>query len=354
MPYKSRFPCEPPYISVPSFIFGLPTATIEEKEPVIIDANRPDTHFLTKLTYREWAKRFAAGLRAAGLKQGDRVMLFSGNNIFTPIVIMGTLMAGGIYNSTNPAYTANELAYQLKICQPSFLLVADICMERAILGARQAGFNRNQIYLFSEPELSGKAREPSISAGSHKLFKDLIASAEDGAKFTWEELDTKEKSGRTALLIFSSGTTGLPKGVEVSHRNLVANIMQLTSMQTQTRKNPTKWVRRGLCCLPMYHALGLTFYNFVSPKAGIQVYLMERWNLEEVLDHIQHFKISELVMVPPMILGIAKYPKIRDYDLSSIRKVQVGAAPLGLELTAQFESIWDGRVRIRQVWGMSE
>ncbi|KAJ5651604.1 uncharacterized protein N7484_005327 [Penicillium longicatenatum] len=349
MPFSSRWSLDIPDISIPSFIFGSSSAAIlPDKGPLFIDAKRPDINF-THHSYREFAKRLAVGLIDAGLKTGDRVMLFSGNHIFSPIVIMGTVMAGGVYNSTNPGYMPHEVAYQLKTCQPTFLLVADNCLERALKGADMVGFNKKQIYQFGDPQ--------SKTDSSIRSWAQLIASPERGAKYQWEELNTPESSTRTAILIFSSGTTGLPKGVEISHRNLVANVSQLLKMQTLSNSAPdpsSVWRRRGLCCLPMYHALGLTFYNFVAPKGDIQVYIMERYKLDDVLQHIQDYKISELVMVPPMVLGFAKHPQITKYDLKSVRKVMVGAAPLGIELTAQFESIWNGDVRIRQVWGMSE
>ena len=135
---------------------------------------------------------------------------------------------------------------------------------------------------------------------------------------------------RTALLIYSSGTTGLPKGVEVTHFNLVANMLQFMRLQFS---DTSAYERKGLCVLPMYHGLGLVYYGFVAPKVGLQTYLMERYNLEEMLSCIDRFKITELLLVPPILLAMAKHPSTRKYDLSSIRKVTAGAAPIGMEVT---------------------
>lgn len=114
--------------------------------------------------------------------------------------------------------------------------------------------------------------------------------------------------------------------------------------------------RRSLGVLPCYHGLGLMYYCLLAPKLGIEVYLMERFDLLTMLGHISRFKITELLLVPPILVAMAKHPAARngDFDLSSIAKVVVGAAPLGNEVTEQFEELWQGRVKVRQAWGMTE
>jgi 4-coumarate--CoA ligase len=351
MPYKSQSQWEPLHSSVPTFLFGSPVAAMASTEPLIIDPKRPKTHYLTLHTFREWSKRFASGLVAAGFEPGDRVTLFSGNDLFTPVVVIGIIMAGGIYNSANPAYTPRELAHQLKDCEPRFILAAGNCLDRAREGAELAGICQERVFLFEsfQPEASDKISQKP-TAGNH--WCSLISTPELGKDFRWEELDSPNLSSRTAILVYSSGTTGLPKGVEISHFNLVSNTRQL--LQVQFTSEPSR--RRALCCLPMYHGLGLVYYTIVAPKAGIQVFLMERYKLSELLDHIQRFKITELLLVPPILLAISKDPGVQKgkYNLDSIQKVVAGAAPLGIEVSQEFEKIWSGRIKVRQAWGMSE
>ena len=114
--------------------------------------------------------------------------------------------------------------------------------------------------------------------------------------------------------------------------------------------------RRTVCAVPLYHGLGLVYYTFVAPKAGIHTYMMERWDLQDMLNHIQRFSITELILVPPMLVAMAKHPSVRfgHCDLSSVRKVVAGAAPIGREVTEQFEELWWGKLKVRQAWGMSE
>ncbi|KAJ9612213.1 hypothetical protein H2200_003810 [Cladophialophora chaetospira] len=356
MLYESRWSLTPPHVSVPSFLFGSPRANLSDTEKIMLDWKRPETHYFTLYTLREWSMRFAAGLTAAGLQQGDRVMLVSGNNFWTPVVVLGTLMAGGIYNSANPAGTSRELAYQLKDSEPRFIFAAENCLGPMREAAKLHGIDQSCIYLFEElPShftTATERQEKSIN-GIAEHWGTLLTTQKVGSAFEWEQFHSAEMASRTAILIYSSGTTGLPKGVEVTHYNLVATTMQL--MMTQL-SDQTLTQRRGLCVLPMYHGLGLVYFVFVATKARLQSYIMQRYNLQDMLFCIDHFKITELLLVPPMVVALAKHPAARngDYNLSSVRKVVAGAAPLGMEVTKQCEELWSGRLRIRQAWGMSE
>ena len=337
-------------------MFDSPNATINSTNKIIIDAKRPDTHYFTLHSYREWAKRFATGLVAAGLQKGDRVMLFAGNNIFNPMVIMGTIMAGGIYNSANPAYTPRELSHPLKDSDPRFILAADNCVDRALEAVDLVGMDRKHVFLFTELPMEREEIWTTLPTGWTKQhWSTLVASPEIGRHFVWEELESLELAKETAILIYSSGTTGLPKGVELSHRNIVANALQVKQIQLSDPEIAPN-DRRSLCTVPLFHVLGLGYFVFTAPKWGIQTYLMERYNLPDLLDHIQRFKITNLILVPPILVAMAKHPSLRDgtYDISSVRSVGVGGAPTGMEVTQQFEELFDGKLKVRQAWGMSE
>ncbi|RDW66631.1 hypothetical protein BP5796_09380 [Coleophoma crateriformis] len=351
MPSKSQLPWVPVHQSVPSFLFESPTATLPSTKPIIIDPKRPKTHYFTLHTLREWSKRLATGLVAAGFEAGDRVMLFSGNDLFTPVVVLGTLMAEGIYNSANPAYTPRELAHQLKDSEPKFILAADNCLDRALEAADLAGLSRSRVYLFETIQPGHENTAPQTSmVGNH--WRSLISTPDAGEDFKWKELNTPELSNRTAILVYSSGTTGLPKGVELTHYNLISNARQLRQVQFTT--DPSS--RRALCCVPLYHGLGLVYYMIVAPSMGMQVYIMERYNLADMLDYIPKFKLTELLLVPPILIAMSKHIQTHQgkYNVDSIQKVIAGAAPIGMEITQDFEKIFSGRLNVRQGWGMSE
>lgn len=362
MPYESRWPLSPPSTSVLSFVFGSPLAILPSNERIIIDCQHPEAQYFTLHSLREWSKRFAAGLVATGLQQGDRVMLVSKNSFWSPVLILGVLMAGGIYTSGNPACTARELAYQVKDCEPRFIFVSKPCSDQVLEAASSLGFDHLRVFGFdrlpvdpTDPHVVFPPQSNEIQNPAHQLqsWASLIASPELGIKFEWDALSTPALANRTAILVYSSGTTGLPKGVELTHYNLVTTTMQQMKMQL----SDTSIVhRRSLCVLPMYHGLGLVYYVFVAPKSGVQTYMMEQYDLHSMLANIERFKITELLLVPPIVTAVAKNPSARNgkYDLSSLRKVVAGAAPLGLEITQQFEELWSGKLRVRQAWGMSE
>lgn len=154
MPYRPRWSVSVPIIDVPSFIFTSPTALLPDK-PVFVDCKSPDTHFLTLNTFREWSKRIAACLAAAGLKPGDRVLLWSGNSIFFPAVAMGVIMAGGIFTSGNPSFPPRELAHQLRDADVWFLLAAEAYVDFALERANFAGLSRDQVFLFNNAPFDG-------------------------------------------------------------------------------------------------------------------------------------------------------------------------------------------------------
>ena len=309
-----------PLASIPTCIFGTANGPLPDL-PAFIDCGAPNTLRLTLTEYREWAKRFAAGLIKAGLRDGDPVLLHSKNNIFTPVVIMGIVMAGGVATAANPALVARELAYQLRDSGARFLLTASDLVDCAGQAASVAGLDPSQIFIFDHTPLTD--RKPSKSSYQH--WSQLITDRAAGALFRWEEFSTKAHAHRTALLIYSSGTTGLPKGVEATHRNLVANICQFIHLQTldpRFRQLDESGRARTLCALPMYHGLGLILYSMISPKRHLPVYIMERFDRKKMVESIQRFKITELLLVPPILTWLAKSPLVRSGVFRSLERAE--------------------------------
>jgi 4-coumarate--CoA ligase len=250
MPIQSRWSIPIPEISLPSWLFGSPSAPLPDKR-AIIDANRPNTHYLTLSAFRLWSKRVAAGLKKAGLQPGDRVLLFSGNNIFFPVIFMGIVMAGGIFTGANPTYVARELAYQLKDSGAKFLVCVDGSLHVGLEAAKINGMGKDRIFIFDDEALEGTGK----SRLGVRNWRALIASVQEGEQFAW--VDTKNPADTTAALNYSSGTTGMPKGVEITHYNYVANAEQVLAVfrldeDYQERLETEQW----LGFLPMYHAYG--------------------------------------------------------------------------------------------------
>ncbi|KAI1641297.1 hypothetical protein F4809DRAFT_654783 [Biscogniauxia mediterranea] len=350
MVVSSRWTAPMPECSVPTWVFGSSFGDLPE-DPQFIDAEQPDTHVLTRSGYRLWCKRLALGLQRAGLKPGERVLLFSGNTIFAPVIFMGVLMAGGVFTGANPGFVPRELAYQLKDSGASFLIATDSRMEVAIEAAAEAGLSRDRIYSVDgttfDVEL-GKARLGT------KHWLSLLAPKDDGLKFDWvEPSDTK---ATTCCLNYSSGTTGTPKGVQISHYSYVANGSSVVYVAKQDSQYEEKRRRaRELCILPIYHPYGQTLFACIFPMVGHPVYIMPAFDLVKMLKHIQEYRITALTCIPPFLLALAKHPAARKYDLSSIETISSGAAPLGLGLCDEVSKLWpQGAVTVRQGWGMTE
>ncbi|KAI1272446.1 AMP-binding enzyme [Xylaria sp. FL0933] len=350
MVIPSRWETPIPKCSLPKWVFGSSFDPLPDS-PQFIDPDNPETRIITRAGYRLWSKRVALGLQRAGLKAGDRVLLFSGNNIFFPTIFMGTIMAGGIFSGANPNFVARELAYQLKDSGAYILIASDASMEIAMEAAEQAGLPKSRVYSFDATAMDkqkGKARLGS------QHWTQLLASETDAAKFDWfEPADPKTT---TLCLNYSSGTTGVPKGVELSHYSYVANgvhvkyVEDLDPEVTEKRKT-----QRQLCFLPCYHGYGQTYFLSNFPQSGVPVYIMSAFNFEKMLQHIQRYRITHIVAVPPIIVMLAKNPLSRKYDLSSVQSMGSGAAPLGLEVSDEVAKLWPpGAMTVRQGWGMTE
>ncbi|KAI3325930.1 acetyl-CoA synthetase-like protein [Xylariaceae sp. AK1471] len=349
MVVPSRWETPIPICSLPKWVFGSSFDPLPDT-PQFIDPDRPD-RVITRAGYRLWSKRIALGLQRAGLKTGDRVLLFSGNNLFFPAVFQGVLMAGGIFTGANPSFVARELAYQLKDSGAYILIAADASMEIAMKAAEQAGLPKSRVYSFDATAMDKQT--PKVRLGSQH-WTDLLASEENAVNFDWVE--PTDPRATTCCLNYSSGTTGVPKGVEVSHYSYVANGVQVKFMEdlnpeiTEKRKT-----YRQLCFLPCYHAYGQTYFSSNFPHQGTPVYIMPSFDFEKMLQHIQKYRISHVVAVPPIIIALAKHPASRKYDLSSIQHIGSGAAPLGLEICDEVSKLWPtGAITVRQGWGMTE
>ena len=357
MPLKSPYPPLPiPDCSIATYTFTSPSYPLSKDRPLFIDAEAPSTHFLTRHTYRLFAQRLALGLQRHGFKAGDRLLLYSGNNIYFPVVIQGTIMAGGIFSGANPSYVAREVAYQLKDSGATYCLAAAASLRTGLDAAEEIGFPRSNIFVFD-------AKPNGAPTEGVKHWSSLLAPAEEAQGFEWDPCDKPGECDKTIVLNYSSGTTGLPKGVEITHKNYVANCMQAKAhldrwLEKEKHIEEDAW----LAFLPMYHAMGQTYYVVHVPISNSRCYVMPKFEFGKVMEAIQKFRITYLMTPPPVIVAMAKNPDVRrgKWDLSSLRHVQTGAAPLGIAASREFESLDFGKrkpgkeINVKQGWGMTE
>lgn len=211
-------------------------------------------------------------------------MLISANSIFYPVIVTGALIAGGIHNSANPAYPAREISHQLIDTDPLFVLAAENYLKRVLKAVDVIDFDRSRVFLFSDLPMDYEKEIPiSPSQGQVQYGSALVAKPEAGRGFTWEDLNTEELSDRTTILIYSSGTTGLPKGVELSRRKHAST--QIDSIVRPHIHRQTKSLRYPNVSCPrivlLYlHGVGmghpgipdgtLQFAGYVEPHSELQ------------------------------------------------------------------------------------
>lgn len=359
MVIRSRWAIPIPQCSLQKWIFGSSKEALEGGDgKAMIDADRPDTHFLTFDEYRLLSKRIGLGLQQAGLKPGDRVLVFSGNNVYFPSAFLGVLMAGGIFTGANPGFVARELAYQLRDSGASFLIAAKDSLDVAVLAAEEAGLPKDRVYIFdaeqdprgSRPAPGTEGRQRGLKHWTELIQTDLAEAA------SWDWVEPSDPKKTTCCLNYSSGTTGVPKGVEISHYSYVANCEQVTFNSKLDPDFKAKRARaRGLGFLPFYHAYGQTYFVANYPHQRIPCYIMPKFDFLKMLQHVQKFRITTLACVPPIIIALAKHPDARKFDLSSVEAIGSGAAPLAGDVARECESLFkDQGVILTQGWGMTE
>lgn len=351
MPIQSRWMQESvPNVPLHTWVFGSCSEPISTRI-AFLDAEKPDTHFLTFTGYRLLAKQIAAGLRNNGIQPGDRVLVFSNNHIFFPALFMGILMTGAIFTGANPNYTPRELAHQLNDSGASMMLAGLDIMDTALKSANETSLPVDRVFSLdtTRPGLD----KPNINLKA-RHWTELVASEEEGQSFKWFEPEDARHS--TCCLNYSSGTTGLPKGVEISHYSYVANgcnavkVARLGKDYEQERATSI-----SLCFLPLYHAYGQTYFVANLAQQGVPVYIMEKFDFVKMLTHIQQYSITQLLAVPPVLVALVKHPAARKYDLSSLRTVGSGAAPLPPDVARETERMLaKDDLIVRQGWGMTE
>ncbi len=292
---------EIPDVSLPAFV--LEHAGARADKPALIDG--PSGRTITYGQFADQVHAFAAGLAARGLRPGEVVGIFSPNIPEYAIAFHGIAAAGGTVTTVNPMSTAEELARQLTAAGARFLLAAASFADTATGAASAAGVE--QVWSFGEAEGLPAATE---------LFGDP-ADAPDVAI---------DPTGDLVVLPYSSGTTGLPKGVMLTHRNLVANVIQSSALLDTAEDDVVIGV------LPFFHIYGMTVIMNLALRNGATVVTMPRFDLEQFLGLHQEHGITQCYAVPPMVLALAKQPAVDQFDLSSLRFVMSGAAPLSAEL----------------------
>lgn len=285
---------------VPLTPFLLEKAAARGDKPALIDGPSGRT-----LTYRGWAeavRRTAAGLSQRGFGKGDVFGIYSPNLPEYAVAFHAVSLLGGTVTTVNPLYTAAELSQQLKDARARYLVTVGPCLDKARQAAAEAGVE--EVFVFGEAE------------GATPFASLLAASGEPPAV----AIDPRQD---VVVLPYSSGTTGLPKGVMLTHYNLVANILQTACILDVAEDDVTLGV------LPFFHIYGMVVIMNVGLHVGSTIVTMPRFDLEQFLETLQKYRVTFANVVPPIVLAMAKHPLVDKYDLGHLRMLFSGAAPLG-------------------------
>ena len=250
-------------------------------------------------------RSLGGGLSSRGVRPGTTVALLAPNVPEYAIVFHGIALAGATVTPINPTYSPDEVRFQLTDANATWLVTIPMFLETARVASEGTGVE--QIVVMGQAEgavpLASLLGEPTeqvpVDYGQHVV-----------------------------VLPYSSGTTGLPKGVMLTHRNLVANIAQMEHTFVPSDGEV------ALAVLPFFHIYGMQVLMNMLLAFGVRVVTMPRFDMIRALELVQEQRITRFFAVPPMVLGLAKHPAVDDFDLSSLKQIFSGAAPLGADLAA--------------------
>ncbi|KAG5247485.1 Ca4CL [Salix suchowensis] len=305
-----------PNLSMVSFLFR--NSNSYPHKPALIDADLSIT-----LSYSELKSvviKVAHGLLNLGISKNDVVLIVAPNSYQFPICFLAIISTGAITTTANPLYTTSELSKQIKDSNPKLIITVPELWDKV------KGFNVPAVFL-------GPKRVPlPLESGSRiRSFDSLVELGGSHSQFP----SSNVKQSDISTLLYSSGTTGVSKGVVLTHGNFIAASLMVTMDQVMAGEMHNVF----LCFLPMFHVFGLAVVTYSQLQMGNAVVSMG--------------KVTHMWVVPPVVLALAKQNLVKKYDLSSLKNIGSGAAPLGKDLMKECAKNLPGTI-IAQGYGMTE
>jgi 4-coumarate--CoA ligase len=302
MPFTSPLPdVEIPEVPLTEYVLAK-AAELGDK-PALIDG--PSGRTITYAGLAAAVRSFAGGLQAQGFGKGDVLALMSPNIPEYAVIFHGVALAGGIITTINPTYTHQEVHKQLVDSGATLLVTVPMFLEVAAQGAE--GTSVRDVFVLGEAE-------------GARPVTDLFGAPAD---------QVPVEPGDVVALPYSSGTTGVNKGVMLTHGNLVANVAQVLS-GADIREDEV-----FIAVLPFFHIYGMQVLMNTGLRAGITIITLPRFDLEQFLRSHQEHGITRSFVAPPIVVALAKHPMVDEFDLSKLEQVFSGAAPLSAELSLE-------------------
>uniref|UniRef100_A0AAR5P8T8 AMP-dependent synthetase/ligase domain-containing protein n=1 Tax=Dendroctonus ponderosae TaxID=77166 RepID=A0AAR5P8T8_DENPD len=253
-------------------------------------------------------------LHARGIQQGDVIALHAPNCLGFIIAFHGILRAGATVTTLNVLYSPTEISSQINDSNAKLCITTSMFLSHAVAGVTDAGLDHKQIIVLDHAE-------------NYVSMAELISHA------YWPPEYFVHAATYLAVLPYSSGTTGKAKGVMLTHHNLIANIAQCSAV-LPIREDDTV-----LAVLPFFHIYGMNVIMNLTLQQRGKLVILPKFDLKPFLELIQNEKCSSIYIAPPIAVALTKHPLVKEYDLSSIRTIVCGAAPmdeaLGAALTEQ-------------------
>ncbi|MGC8228686.1 long-chain-fatty-acid--CoA ligase [Pseudobacillus badius] len=322
--------------------------------------NKTAIHFMGKeLTFQEvYESSLKVGnyLRKLGVKKGDRVAIMLPNGPQAVISYFGVLYAGAVVVQTNPLYTEREIEYQMKDSGSIVIITLDVLYPRVRQVIKNTPlqhivvtavkdylpFPKNIIYPFIQTKQTGLKVHVEERGTNHE-FKRIIETEpakEIDLPFHFDE--------DLALLQYTGGTTGFPKGVMLTHKNLIANTSMCAAWMYKCKKGEE--VILGV--LPFFHVYGMTAVMILSVMQAYKMVLLPKFDVKTTLKAIEKQRPTLFPGAPTIYIALLNDPDLRKYDLSSIRSCLSGSAPLPAEVQQKFEKVTGGK--LVEGYGLSE
>ena len=297
-----------PNLNMVSFLFRNMDSYSEQ--PALIDSTSGET--LNFSQFKSMVANLSNRLTQLGIQKEHVVLMFAPNSVQYPVTFLGIIATGAIATTVNPIYTVSEIKEQVEDCNPKLIVTVPELWDKVkglnlpvlIIGSKENG------------KIDSNSNTPTF------YFWDLV----NGDYVDFPKVSIKQND--TAALLYSSGTTGVSKGVILTHKNFItASLMIISDQEFEGIVHEV-----FMCVIPMFHVFGLSVILYAQLQKGNTVVCMPKFDFEMMLKAIERYRVTRLWVVPPIMLAFAKHIAAKKYDLSSLKHIGSGAAPLGQEI----------------------